>query len=117
MRRDILLQELEESRGFLLHSQHCAGVHKTELTPHHVQVHTTTMGTTNAPDMVPRWSVQKNHLTMLHFLEPTFSVINSFSYKESKTNNFVTVSQIREKGIKLRSKMTNQICLTCTNSL
>lgn len=46
-----LLQELEESRGFLLHRQLCTGVHKTELTPHHAQVHTTAMGPTNAPDV------------------------------------------------------------------
>lgn len=100
-----------------MHSQHCADVHKTELTPHHVQAHATTMGTTYAPDVSSRWSVQNNHLSMLHFLKPTFRVINSFAYKESKTIDFVTVSQIREKGIKLKSKMTNQICLTSTNSL
>lgn len=61
--------------------------------------------------------IEDFHLSMLLFLKTILSVVNSLCYKESRTVNFIIVSQYREKGIKLKYKMTYQICLTGTNSL
>lgn len=116
-KKTVLSQELEDA--FCYRASTVSAVHKTEFIHYHVQVHTAVLGTLHMHQMWYQAGLYRRifHLSMLHFLKTIFSVVNSLCCKESRTVNFVIVWQYREKGIKLKYKMTYQICLTGTNSL